>query len=338
LNQGKPPQSQDAGTPQQQNKEQQAAHKVDQTPTMQAPTFQSQQRQDGTPPQPQVGDTLPGENVNTQPMQQQQQPSVTEGEDAYKQKYLTLQGKFNAEVPRLQQDNQRLNGLVDGLQREVERLKSLVETSQTRQDNGVQSQSTIDANAFDDYGPEFSNLAKTVTMLQAENTKLKQQVSNMSGDFQMQQQSQKQAAYNSYMSQVVSHVGALGRDFNQLNRDTDFLNWLRQWPEGESRQDKLRRAESNMDLVATKEIFDTYLGLAQAPAQRPKPNIQPKTANPEPYRTPPGTIPTGKFWTRADIKAFHDQKLRGGFKGREAEADALERDIHLATLEGRIGA
>ena len=99
---------------------------------------------------------------------------------------MTLQGKFNAEVPRLQQDNQRLNGLVDGLQREVERLKSLVETSQTRQDNGVQSQSTIDANAFDDYGPEFSNLAKTVTMLQAENTKLKQQVSNMSGDFQMQ--------------------------------------------------------------------------------------------------------------------------------------------------------
>jgi hypothetical protein len=43
-----------------------------------------------------------------------------------------------------------------------------------------------------------------------------------------------------------------------------------------------------------------------------------------------------RTWTRASIDAFYRARQKGAFKGREAEADALEKDIFAAQRDGRV--
>jgi hypothetical protein len=117
------------------------------------------------------------------------------------------------------------------------------------------------------------------------------------------------------------------------------LNWLRQFPEGESeaRFAKLKRAEANQDLEATKEIFTEYLGSPpkSTPQKKETPNIQPNPTNPGSDTNPPNPQ-NERVWTRDSIAAFYADKRRGVFKGREEEARALEVDIHAAAGEGRV--
>lgn len=292
----------------------------------------SQEQPNETPQDPDR-DTLP---TPEDKQQTQAQQKAKEDEETYKQRYLTLKGKFDAQVPRLQQDNQRLNAIVADLQTQVKQLQDTA--SANTQNNNGDDRSTIDADAFEEYGPEFSSLAKTVQILQQENTRLKEQVQDLSGDFQLQRQNDSEQARQNYMGQVVSHVSQLGQDFNVLNSDKKFLNWLRQFPddEDESRHSKLLRAEEEMDLEATKKIFDEYLGKPQK-SDKPKqqPNIQPDLRTTGTDSSPPKTNDK-KIWTRAEISGFYAKKMKGFFRGKDEEAHAIEADIHAASGEGRI--
>ena len=311
----------------------------------QGTTPQAQQQPDGTP-DGQTRDTLPNQEVKqqTQPTQDQQPQATKEDEETYRQRYLTLKGKFDAQVPRLQQDNQRLNAVVTDLQNQMKRMQERTPADAQHQNNNGDNRSSINADAFEEYGPEFSTLAKTVQTLQRENERLRGQVQNLSGDFQLQKQADSQKAKQNYMGQVVGHVSKLGHDFNTLNTDNRFLNWLRQFPEGEveSRHEKLHRAEANMDLEATKEIFNEYLGRPkesdqprqQQPAQQP-PNIQPNTTMTGTDTKPPNTE-NKRMWTRKDISKFFADKVKGVYAGRDEDARAIEMDIHAASMEGRI--
>jgi hypothetical protein len=51
---------------------------------------------------------------------------------------------------------------------------------------------------------------------------------------------------------------------------------------------------------------------------------------------PPSGGAEKKTYTRAAIKQHFRDKVMGKWKGREAEARALEADFQLATLEGRV--
>lgn len=315
----------------------------------------SQQLNEGKPRNPDDGTTLASEGDKTPPGQDRdtlpktedkpmdrkpedsQTPPGKDDEATYKQRYLTLKGKFDAQVPRLQQDVKSLNMTVTRLQEENTRLKVTVESKTTDPSGG--SDQTIDVDAFNDYGDEFSTLARTVKRLQEENATLRSSVQNISGDFQLQKQSDSKAKSSAYMEKVVSHVASLGQEFDQLNTDRDFLNWLRQVAPGdvEPRLTKLRRAQDNMDLESTTLIFNDYMGtLNKKPSHEVKqPNIQP-TPQVTGSDVAPPTSPNTRMWTRSQIKQFYSDKMRGLFKGREQDAEDIEADIHAASNEGRI--
>jgi len=288
--------------------------------------------QKGTTPLPESGtpdgtkDTLPSDVDD-------QTPPAQAPEEDWEQKYLTLQGKFNAQVPRLQQDIRRLQGQMSAIANENQQLKEAATKPQTQDDHGDPA---LDKDSFSEYGEEFGTLVDTIEKLRTDNATLAQQLKSISGDITDDRQANAQANYDGYMAEVSGNITKLGGNFSDLNSDPKFLNWLRQYPEGEaeSRHAKLLRAESGQNSAATMEIFTEYLRPTQK--QKPKPptpNVQPP---PSPTASGIPVQPEGRMWTRAEISQFFQDKVKGVFKGKEEEAAQIEADIHAAPGQGRV--
>ncbi|WP_300456639.1 hypothetical protein [Desulfobacula sp.] len=296
------------------------------------------QDQPGTPPldgdpQPGQRDTLPEQVV-----QQTQKPVDTPEPEHYKDKYLTLKGKFDAEVPRLHQEIRNLQSSVSELQTKNAQLTE-AGNNQNVKDPTVDEGDPLNPDDFTQYGDDFGKLINTIQTLQAQNKELTEQISQISGDVSKDRETDAKTKYENYLSQVKQAITQKGESFDALNTDQNFLNFLRQFPEHEfeSRHAKLQRAEANRDLQATIEIFDEYLGSQskEKPPDTPKPNIQPAPNNTGTDLNPP-TQQSARTWTRKQIAQFYTDKAAGKFRGRDDEAKALEADIFLAPTQGRI--
>ncbi len=283
---------------------------------------------------PASSDTLPDKTVVQQtpaPDTPQQQKG---DEETYKQRYFTLKGKFDAQVPRLQQDLRDLQHTVSDLQNKNTQLSEAANNQNNKDPVDVEA---LDPEAFASYGEEFETLVKTIQTLQTQNKSLADQVTRLSGDVTQDRETKAKKAYEGYINEVRQKVEAMNVNFDVLNNDPAFLNYLRQYPENEfePRLAKLRRAEAAHDLIATIAIFKEYLGKS-TPSNTPKPNVQPAPGNPGTDLNPPIPAQSTKIWTRAEISNFYKDKSNGKYAGREDEAKALEMDIFQAPRQGRI--
>lgn len=140
-----------------------------------------------------------------------------------------------------------------------------------------------------------------------------------------------------------------------LNSDENFIGWLQQ-PEpfsGLKRHDLLTHAYDLQDSNRVIKFFKSYLEEAAAtgqviPGQEPPPPAPPAANGKVPLETfaAPGratpaaatAAPTGQkpHYTRAQISQFFTDKAAGRWRGREADAAAIEADIFRAGPEGRV--
>ncbi|HEX9972305.1 MAG TPA: hypothetical protein VGD14_09560 [bacterium] len=284
-------------------------------------------------PKPEPKDTLPPNNVADTPPEQS--PAETDTSD-YKAKYLTIQGKYNAEVPKLTMEIRSLKALVNSL--EDQNLKL---TSKDQSSGG----DVLNKEKFEQYGEEFGSLVDEIQQLKKQNADLVTQINSI----QSTSENYGVVSFDTYMKGVIDAVAKLGANFDSLNNDPVFIGWLKQVPVGEyeSRIAKLRRAENSMDLPTTVEIFRTYLGQAHSIEQNIQDNVNQQAANP-PNVQPPHNLtgsdinpkPAGnqKVWSRSEITKFYADQTAGAYRGRETEAATIENDIFLAQVEGRIRA
>lgn len=129
-----------------------------------------------------------------------------------------------------------------------------------------------------------------------------------------------------------------------VNNDQKFLAWLNaQDPASQRvRFDLLKRAEAARQGHRVVEIFNAYLEGREIGAPKAAPAADPLAARAEPG--PGGATvvdvtqtPDGKrLWKRSEIKRFYDEKRAGLWRGREAEAIATENDMFAAQREGRV--
>ncbi len=255
----------------------------------------------------------------------------------WKQRYFSLQGKYKAEVPLLQNQNRELQKALGELQEQVRKL------SQEQSDKAFDA----DLEKFTEYGDEFAELAKTLKQMQEENSSLKQIVAQLQGDFSSGFQQQTQTDYDLYLGQVKTKLVEMGTNYETINYDPGFLAYLQEKPQGaeHTRHELLLDAEQRLDLYTTISIFKDYLQTTKTNSQshdqsredKPKPNIQPPPVNTgADNETQGGT--KGKIWTREEISQFYRDKTAGvyrGEKGRE-KAAAIEADIFAAQTQGRI--
>lgn len=279
-----------------------------------------------------------GQSVDTgaQPAQQQA-PNVQQPEN-WEAKFHTLQGKYNAEVPRLSDTLRQQSA-------EIQRLTQLVEALQAKQPEPAQQtqqpQSTVDREALTAYDEEFGKLVDLIDAQKAEIEALKSQVGQVQGNVQQVGKAQQLTAAELFWNKLRAAVP----DFDAINDDPAFHTWLAE-PDGLSGYtrkqigDHALGAGDHAKVATIVNQFKSQRGQQPSP---PKQNITPDTK--------PGNVDAqvaqiqapGPIIRQSEMTDFY-RKIQAGFpfewRGqivKDAAAASLIRvEIQKAGVEGRI--
>jgi hypothetical protein len=299
-----------------------------------------------------------------QPPEQQQAPEPTprqapdapppaavtppaEDEQSWEQRYRSQQGRLEsvqknnqALIDRLASlENQLATMKLRGAEEErppaaVPSIKPKLVTDKEAEEYGDEFLTVVGKRAKEEFLPEFDNLAE----------RLKRLESRVEGVGTIIDKSQVTNVYSTLAEQVP--------EWRDVNRSEQFKAWL-QVPDpysGRRRHDMLQEAFSRHETGRVVSFFRGFLteatgtppsssspgNSAPHPNGSGKPSLE-QFAAPGRARSAPQDLPPDKpIYTQAWIAQFSADKLMGKFRGREADADAIERDIYQAQHEGRI--
>ncbi|MGB8507950.1 MAG: hypothetical protein WCD76_06085, partial [Pyrinomonadaceae bacterium] len=207
-----------------------------------------------------------------------------------------------------------------------------------------------------DYGEEFFDVVgrkareEFVPMIDTMEERLKRLESGQQAVGKVVENTQKRGLYDTLHDEVP--------EWNDINHHPAFHNWLAN-PDpysGRQRKEMLTEAFSRHDANRVVNFFKGFLTEATGlPSNAPRQNGQsaPPLANgngngsgkpsladfaaPGRARSGPQDLPPDKpVYTTAWIAKFSADKRTGKYRGREAEAEAIERDIYQAQHEGRL--
>jgi hypothetical protein len=302
---------------------------------------------EGSPPATPVGEppaSQPQAPVGEPP---QQPPPQT---DTWEQRYRTLQGKYDSEIP--------------ALRAQVGAMENLVRTMQAAPPQPPPAPAPpppapIPAEDIEAYGEDLIQANQRWA-----GAYLGPQIADLRRDLDQLRGGQQEITIGTMRERVHQGLSAdpeLAQVWQQMNGDTNFVNWLRQ-PDplsGHVRYDMLQNAYNGGDAMRAGRFFKQYIaehtaspyspapGSAQTPAQPYTNGHAPAAGNSRladlvtPGRAAGaggngGGAPERRIWTNSQIKQFFDDKARGKWRHREDEALQLETDIFAASAEGRI--
>ena len=248
-------------------------------------------------------------------------------------KFNTLEGKYKAEVPRLQSEVAERDSIIGQL---TERLS---------QQPTVEAPTTpaVDyAGLEDSFSAELVGMVKTVAGDVAN-----QLFAKLSGElrseaeafFSRVDRAEKTSAQTSE-DLFFRDVRAAVADFDSKNADPEFIGWLGgiEPASGFTYAQMLQNAAVARDVKRVSHIFDLFWGAAPAQTQeQPTPDLKAEEATVTPRRGN-ASLPKAAevvVWTDAKIGKFYADVQRGVYRGKDAERDRIEADIFAARREGR---
>lgn len=271
--------------------------------------------------------------AEAQPVEAKPEPSTEPvvSEDTWQQKYKTLKGMYDAEVPRL-------HAQVRELTAQMNRLQSAVDKPAPKEpDKPTKLVTDADVQTFgEDLIEVQRKVAREVAMefreeidaLKADNDKLREQLQSTGSKVV-------EASFEQRLHRLVP-------DFDTVNVDPKWVEWLNEYdpilrgPRKLVAQDAFSRgdAEAVADYV---KMFKTTI----APVEPPKSKAEELAKQIQPRRTASGTgqpAPQGKTYTSKDVERMFKQAADYGAKGKLDEARKLEAEIDAAYMDGRVTA
>lgn len=276
----------------------------------------------------------------------------TEGSaEHWQHKYATLQGMYNADVPRLNAQVREFRERVANLEQILANMQA-AGTPQTRENSfgKLVTQEDIDAYGEDlisvakraakeELGPELMRIQRENEQLRAQNLQFHQSLGNVSA-------TQVKNSRQVMLEELTKAVP----DWATVNVDPEFIQWLAE-PDafsGETRQALLLKAFENADAPRVVLFFKKFLaektaitGQRQDPTQ-PSPAVNMDTlvapGRAQTVATPvnPGAGADEAIWTQAEIQHFYADVQRGKFKNNPTEKQRLEASIMRAVNSGRV--
>ena len=288
--------------------------------------------------------TAPSDSVEEQAPQSDADEHSTsdskENKNEWEQKYKTLQGMYNTDVPRLNAQNKSLNDRVSQLE---SLLGDLNKQEAPVQETPVEKLITEDD--VKEYGDSIDVMRRAakeevagqmgrVAQLEAEIEKLRGVVPQVQQVQQQQKTSSEQQFWNTLNAEVPN--------WNEINSNPDFQSWLLEIDPltGMSRQTYLEDAQKKLDAKRVISFFSTYeQASGNANNARETRSSNPELAKqvaPGRGRSAKPVASEGKTYSPADIEKFFSDVRKGKYKGRDEERGKIERDIFAAQQEGRI--
>ena len=265
------------------------------------------------------------------------EPTKPDGEDLWKQKYKTLQGMYDAEVPRLHSQVKDLSGELEALKNQVLESQKAADAAEKQAAHEARVNLVTDDDR-QEFGDELIEVQRKVAReetadliarfeaLEAENAQLKQQLDDTGARVVT-------ASFEQRLTQLVP-------DFAEVNVDPRWINWLNE-------EDPMLRgprltaaqaayAEGDAEGVAHfvtlfKESLQPVDTEDSGRTQELENQIQPSTSGASlPPQNQPGTL------TDADIRTMFTKVMSLNAAGRLDEARKLEAEIDAAYQEGRV--
>lgn len=269
----------------------------------------------------------------------------------FEQKYKSLQGMFNAEVPKLnaalkERDDKlaQMENLMASLQTlpAATALPATVQISDAEKAEWGDSIEMMRKVSKAELHPVFTEIANLKTALNnlatSLNTSVLPQVRHVA-------QQQVVSATDQFWNNLQREVP----NWQQTNNDPEFQSWLLSVDDltGHTRQSFLEQAQKALDVNRVIAFFRSYAAASgkTIPTATPLLPAQPNGSASElelqlaPGRSrggKPPVNPTAKTYTPADITKFYEDVRKGLYRGREAERNQTEADIFAANKENRI--
>ena len=291
----------------------------------------------------QADETVTQNDANPSLAEEQKTNDERVSEDTIVQKYKTLQGMYNAEVPRLHQQNR-------DMQSRVQQMEQLLASISAQQDNKPQQtiEKLVSDKDVEEYGESLDVMRKVsreeivpMTQRLAHIESLIQQMqTNVIPQVQAVAQRQAMSSEQAFWSELTAEQS----NWREINDNQAFQTWLLDTDPltGISRQTYLDDAQRSLDARRVASFFRTWLdttgqaNVAQTNKSTYQSELEKQVA---PGRSKNSGAPTSnksKVYTPDDIRSFFDDVRSGKFKGREPERDRIERDIFAAQRENRI--
>lgn len=262
----------------------------------------------------------------------------------WEQRYNTLQGKYNSELPELRGQIRSLQDLIASMQRAQSQAEVVQRTTPIVSPEDIESygQDLVTASqrwAEAHLGPRFADYERRLSQVE-------------SGGQQLARHSAAQGVEHALDREIA--------DWRQVNTDPKFILWLDQTDPftGQKRQNLLNDAYAGGDAARTIAFFRAYRAEQTAvspsngagiqsnhtgngsappvPAERlPLAELAVPGRGQQSAQPAPGA-PEKRMWTNGEIAAFYRQRTAGRWHGREAQADQLEQEIFAAAAEGRV--
>ena len=277
----------------------------------------------------------------TEPVIEPVKPEPKSSEETWQKRYQTLQGMFNAEVPRL---NTQVKDLKDQLATALAKLELMTKAPAEPAKPAAPLVTEKDVEAFggdlidlvrrqaaEVFQQEKREMQSELQKLQGENVELKNQLGGVT---------ERQGATDrrSYFAELAKAVP----DYEAVNVDPEFLSWLAEADplSGQPRQAFLTQAFNTLDVAHTASLFQMWkkeAGRVVQPKQEVRQELQRQVA--------PGTSKSSagqsanageRSWSAAEIQQFYTDVAKGVYRGKADEAAKIESEIDAAVAMGRV--
>jgi hypothetical protein len=280
---------------------------------------------------PQDPQPAPAEPKPVEPTPTPTEPVVAE--EKWEQKYKTLKGMYDAEVPRLHADMRDLKAQVDN-------LRKAAETKPAEQAKPAVAEKLVTDADVEAFGSDLIEVQRKVARevaaefrgeldaMRAENGKLREQLN--STDTQVSE-----AGFEQRLYRMVP-------DFAAVNTDPQWINWLNEIdpllraPRSSVAQQAFNRGDAE-GVAHYVSLFRQSISSVEPTADKTNElelQIQP---NRSATSTPPNSQ-KGKMYTNADIEKMFRKATDLGIRGQTDAAKKLEAEIDAAFMEGRVTA
>ena len=255
-------------------------------------------------------------------------------------RYEVLQGKYNAEVPRLHQEAKQLRERIEAQEAELRAL------NQKFQKPPVDEKPLVTPKDVEEYGPEmYDFIGRVAEKVFAE--KFLPIIGRMQSEFEArviatestvgnvavrQQQTEEEKFWLRLLDAVPN--------WQEINVMPEWLSWLAEHDRllGTTRQAVLDQAVSTLDSDRIIAVFEQFIEKHKKPEQPVKKTeslasqVSPASATAAPA---PVSQTATNIWTDAAIQEFYKDVSLGKFKGREDDQARIEADLDAAYSEGR---
>lgn len=255
-----------------------------------------------------------------------------ENSGTWKHKYEVLIGKYNAEIPRMAAENKDLKSQIAELQKAVEDVQSKVTGKEetVRNEDLASRFKRVKENLGDESVEDLLKLVESKInnipkQYEEKVSRLEQKVED-TGKRQILTEKQ---TYNNMLKQLIP--GLITK--NENPKFLEFLSNVIPFSGGKTYEQRLHEADSQNDVSGVAEIFNAFYTPSKSNGKKHDIEEILEPGKPKP-KLP--NVEEKKIYTKAEIKQFDQDVVRGKYTGKDTLRQKLEDDYTLAKLEGRV--